>query len=59
LKSAAFALAIGLIACQQGFATSGGAKGVGERTTATVVTSLFAIVLIDAAFTVFFRAVGI
>jgi len=59
VKSAAFALAIGLIACQQGFATTGGAKGVGRRTTSTVVTSLFAIVLVDAVFTVFFRAVGV
>jgi phospholipid/cholesterol/gamma-HCH transport system permease protein len=59
LKSVAFALAIGLIACQQGFATSGGAKGVGTRTTSTVVISLFAIVLIDAVFTVFYRAVGL
>ncbi len=58
-KSVVFALAIGLIACQQGFATSGGAQGVGRRTTSTVVTSLFAIVLIDAVFTVFYRAVGI
>jgi len=59
MKSVVFALAIGLIACQQGFATSGGAQGVGRRTTSTVVTSLFAIVLIDAVFTVLYRVVGI
>lgn len=56
LKSIAFAVAIALIACQQGFAASGGAEGVGKRTTSTVVTSLFAIVIIDALFTVIFRA---
>jgi phospholipid/cholesterol/gamma-HCH transport system permease protein len=55
IKSVVFALAIGLIACQQGFAASGGAEGVGKRTTSTVVTSLFAIVVIDALFTVMFR----
>lgn len=55
LKSLVFALAIGLIACQQGFAASGGAEGVGKRTTATVVSSLFSLVLIDAVFTVVFR----
>ena len=55
LKSLVFAIAIGLIACQQGFAASGGAEGVGKRTTSTVVTSLFALVMIDALFTVVFR----
>ncbi len=58
VKSVAFALAIGLIACQQGFAASGGAEGVGRRTTATVVTSLFALVVLDALFTVMFRLLG-
>ena len=58
IKSVAFALAIGLIACQQGFAASGGAEGVGRRTTATVVTSLFALVVLDALFTVMFRMLG-
>jgi phospholipid/cholesterol/gamma-HCH transport system permease protein len=55
IKAAVFAVAIGLIACQQGFAASGGAEGVGKRTTSTVVTSLFALVMIDALFTVTFR----
>ncbi len=58
IKSVAFALAIGLIACQQGFAASGGAEGVGRRTTATVVTSLFTLVVLDALFTVLFRVFG-
>ncbi len=56
MKSVVFAAAIGLIACQQGFAADGGAEGVGKRTTSTVVTSLFMLVLVDAAFTVIFRA---
>jgi len=55
VKSCTFAVAIALIACQQGFATSGGAEGVGRRTTSTVVSCLFAIVLLDALFTVIFR----
>ena len=55
IKSVAFAITIALIACQQGFATSGGAEGVGRRTTSTVVSCLFAIVLLDALFTVVFR----
>ncbi|QSQ25891.1 ABC transporter permease [Pyxidicoccus parkwayensis] len=57
--SVAFALFIGLIACQQGMAASGGATGVGRRTTQTVVHSLFAIIFLDAAFTVLYRAFGL
>jgi phospholipid/cholesterol/gamma-HCH transport system permease protein len=59
VKSVIFGATIALIACQQGFATSGGAEGVGRRTTATVVSSLFAIVLIDAAFTMALRGLGL
>jgi phospholipid/cholesterol/gamma-HCH transport system permease protein len=58
-KSVIFALAIGLIACQQGFAAQGGAEGVGRRTTSTVVTSLFSIVVLDALFTMIFRFFGL
>ncbi|HEY8073903.1 MAG TPA: ABC transporter permease [Labilithrix sp.] len=58
IKSVAFAIAIGLIACQQGFSATGGAEGVGKRTTSTVVASLFALVLLDALFTVLFRLFG-
>jgi len=54
VKSAVFALAIGIISCQQGLATAGGAEGVGRRTTASVVTTLFALILIDAGFTMLF-----
>ncbi len=58
IKSVAFALAIGLIACQQGFSASGGAEGVGKRTTSTVVSCLFALVVLDALFTMTFRFFG-
>lgn len=59
IKSFAFAIAIALIACQQGFATAGGAEGVGQRTTSTVVKCLFVLVLLDATFTMIFRAFGV
>lgn len=55
VKSVVFALAISLISCQQGFATTGGAEGVGRRTTSSVVAILFSLILIDAAFTVLFH----
>src|SRR5437870_5296362 len=59
LKSAVFAFAVALIACQQGLATTGGAEGVGRRTTSTVVVTLFTLILLDATITVFFRVVGL
>lgn len=59
LKSVVFAGALGLISCQQGLATSGGAEGVGRRTTSAVVSSLFMLILLDAIFTLVFGAVGL
>jgi phospholipid/cholesterol/gamma-HCH transport system permease protein len=54
LKSVVYALAIALISCQQGFAASGGAEGVGRRTTSSVVSILCCLILIDAGFTALF-----
>ena len=58
LKSGVFGFNIALIACQRGLATRGGAEGVGRSTTSAVVTSLFAIVVTDAVFTVIFHVFG-
>ncbi len=58
LKTVFFGVNIALIACQRGLAASGGAEGVGRATTSAVVTSLFAIVVVDAIFTVLFNAFG-
>ena len=59
VKSVVFAFAVALIACQQGLATSGGAQGVGRRTTSTVVITMFTLILIDAVLTIFFRVLGL
>jgi phospholipid/cholesterol/gamma-HCH transport system permease protein len=58
LKSLVFAGAISLIACQQGLSARGGAEDVGRRTTAAVVVTLFALILVDASATVLFRIAG-
>jgi len=50
---------IAMISCQQGLATTGGAAGVGQRTTSSVVAILFALILVDAGFTLFFHAFGL
>jgi phospholipid/cholesterol/gamma-HCH transport system permease protein len=57
IKAVVFGLAIAVISCQQGLATSGGAEGVGRRTTGAVVTTLFMLIVIDAIFTVFFKMI--
>ena len=59
LKAVVFALAIAMVSCQQGFATTGGAEGVGRRTTSAVVIITLFIVVIDATFTIFFRVFGL
>lgn len=53
LKGAAFGLAIAIVACYKGFYASGGAKGVGEATTSSVVTSSITILFIDYWLTLF------
>jgi phospholipid/cholesterol/gamma-HCH transport system permease protein len=58
LKSLAFAVAIGLIACQRGLSTRGGAAGVGRSTTSAVVVVLFFLVVLDAIFTWVFTQLG-
>jgi phospholipid/cholesterol/gamma-HCH transport system permease protein len=55
LKSLAFALGIGLAACQRGLAARGGADGVGRATTSAVVTSLFLLIAIDSVFTMIYH----
>ncbi|MEW6677026.1 MAG: ABC transporter permease [Pseudomonadota bacterium] len=49
-KAPAFAAAIALIACRNGMAVSRDARSVGDFTTTTVVQSLVAVILINAAF---------
>jgi phospholipid/cholesterol/gamma-HCH transport system permease protein len=59
VKSPILALAIGLIACGKGLATSGGAAAVGRQTTSAVVQSIFLVIVISAVFTFFFALMGI
>ena len=58
VKAGVFGLLIGLIACSNGLRVTGGASGVGEATTQTVVQSLLAIIFADLVFTSIFYAVG-
>lgn len=55
-KATIFGLLIGLIACTNGLRVTGGAAGVGNATTRTVVQSVVAIVIADLIFTAIFFA---
>lgn len=59
ILSLAYGVAIGLIACERGLATRGGAVGVGRNTTSAVVTILFHLVIITSVFTILFQMWGI
>ncbi len=58
VKSWVFAGIIAGVACYQGFRVEGGAEGVGRRTTASVVASIFLIIAADLVFTAVFYALG-
>lgn len=55
-KSSVFGLLIGVIACANGLKVKGGAAGVGQATTSTVVQCVVAIVVADLIFTAIFYA---
>jgi phospholipid/cholesterol/gamma-HCH transport system permease protein len=54
IKSAAFAVGIGLIGLYYGMRVRGGASEVGRTTTASVVASIFFIIVADCIFSVLF-----
>lgn len=53
-KSVFFGVAICWVGVYRGFQVEGGAEGVGRKTTSSVVTSIFLIIIIDLVFTVLF-----
>ena len=59
VKTPFLALVIGLIACDQGWATQGGAAAVGARTTTAVVLAIFGAIVVNALFTLFYALMGI
>ena len=58
-KSLVFGTLIGVIACSNGLRVTGGAAGVGQATTRTVVQSIVAIVIADLVFTTIFYALDL
>ncbi len=58
VKSMAFALIISIVGCYQGLQVSGGAESVGQRTTRSVVVSIFMVIVADCFFTLLFYWFG-
>ena len=59
VKAGVFGMLISMIACHAGLTVRGGAVGVGNATTQTVVKSIVAIIGMDAVFTAIFYAFGL
>jgi len=59
VKAPFIALVIGLVACVEGLNVEGSAESLGLHTTASVVKSIFLVVVIDGLFAMFFAAIGI
>lgn len=58
VKAPFIALVIGVVACVEGLKVEGSAESLGLHTTASVVKSIFLVVVIDGLFAVFFAAIG-
>jgi phospholipid/cholesterol/gamma-HCH transport system permease protein len=58
IKAPFMALIIGLVACVEGFEVEGSAASLGLRTTASVVKSIFLVIVFDGLFAMFFAAIG-
>ena len=59
LKAPVFAAIIVLASCFQGFRAQGGADGVGQQTTRSVVWSIFMVIVVDAMFSVVLSALDL
>ena len=59
VKAPVFAFALAIVACRQGLAVGGDVASLGARTTASVVQSIFLVILLDAMFALWFLEMNI
>ena len=59
VKAPVFALVVAAIGCRQGMAVGGDVESLGQRVTAAVVQSIFAIIALDAVFAMLFMRIGL
>jgi phospholipid/cholesterol/gamma-HCH transport system permease protein len=58
-KAPVFALLIGIIGCQAGLAVGNTTESLGRKTSSAVVAAIFAVILADALFSIFYEQVGL
>ena len=58
LKAPFMALVIGLVAACEGLKVKGSAESLGVQTTASVVKSIFLVIVLDGLFAIFFASIG-
>lgn len=58
IKAPFMALIVGLVACVEGLAVKGSAESLGLQTTASVVESIFLVIVLDGFFAIFFASIG-
>ncbi|ACA19262.1 protein of unknown function DUF140 [Methylobacterium sp. 4-46] len=59
LKAPFMALIIGIIATSEGFRVEGSAESLGRHVTASVVKSIFMVIVLDGVFAIFFAAIDL
>jgi phospholipid/cholesterol/gamma-HCH transport system permease protein len=58
IKAPFMALVIGVVACVEGLAVKGSSESLGLQTTASVVESIFLVIVLDGCFAIFFASIG-
>ena len=58
IKAPVMALIIGAVACTEGLRVAGSAESLGVQTTASVVKSIFLVIVLDGCFAIFFSSIG-
>jgi phospholipid/cholesterol/gamma-HCH transport system permease protein len=58
IKAPFMALVIGVVACVEGMNVKGSAESLGLQTTASVVESIFLVIVLDGFFAIFFASIG-
>ena len=58
-KAPVFAFMIATVACMHGLRVTGSAESIGQETTASVVKSIFIVLMLDAFFSVMFERMGL
>jgi phospholipid/cholesterol/gamma-HCH transport system permease protein len=58
IKAPFMALVVGVVACVEGMKVKGSSESLGLQTTASVVESIFLVIVLDGFFAIFFASIG-